>query len=115
MLTHHSNAKGAYIILIPESSRNTDDPLTEEDLQVVYQHVYDARGKWFSLGVALKIEIDVLNKINQIPNDNDAKLSNMLDQWLKESTNPTLRTLTEALRKKTVLQSGLTQGFIPRH
>ncbi len=96
------------IAIIPGSEqRNLDRVLTDDDLQEVYEAVYEARDKWFNMGMALKLKVGSLNAIKAGSGDVDENCLNMLQEWLHNGTNKTWRAIAEALGSKTVARIDL--------
>ena len=76
--------------------------LTIEDLEQVYEAVYDASPKWFNIGLALKVPVPTLERIEKKTNDLGAKLREMLMTWLQTNTEATWQDIVGALSRKTV-------------
>ena len=81
--------------------------LTSDDLGCVLEEVLDASAQWYNLGLQLKVRTGTLDSIRkQFPDPND-QLREMLKDWLKTGGNPTWKTLTVALRSRSVGASQL--------
>ena len=84
-----------------------ENKLTSGDLGRVLEEVLDASAQWYNLGLQLKVRTGTLDKIRtQFPDPND-QLREMLKAWLKTGNNPTWKTLTDALRSRSVGASQL--------
>ena len=83
------------------------DKLTSDDLGCVYEEVLDVCSQWYNLGLQLKLRTGTLERIYaQFRGDPRDQLRETLKTWLTTSDNPSWRTLTDALRSKSV---GATQ------
>ena len=81
------------------------DYLCIGDFEVVKKAVYDARSKWYDIGVELKISVNTLDAINEdISNCSIGALYNaMLKEWLRRTQpRPTWKKLAAALRSPPV-------------
>ena len=78
--------------------------MTLGDLRVVRKAIWDARSKWFSLGIELSITVTSLEAIKQKNKENaDDCLTEMLLEWLRQaSPKPTWACIVAALREPTV-------------
>ena len=78
-------------------------PLTTADLRNVRNSVWDARTKWYDIGIELKIDVSVLESIEQDKDNVGSRLTAMLTGWLRQTTpSPTWKALVEALKNPTV-------------
>ena len=86
----------------------TSDPaktreLTVMDLCNIQECVWDARTKWYNIGLKLKIDPKMLKVIEESNKDIDNCFRAMLTTWLKTvDPKPTLAALAEALRSPMV-------------
>ena len=81
--------------------------LTADDLSLVMEEILDVSRQWYSLGLQLKVKIEPLDRITvQFP-DPKRQLLEMLKTWLTTSDNTSWRTLTDALRSRSVGASQL--------
>ena len=81
--------------------------LTSDDLGCVLEEVLDASAQWYNLGLRLKVRTGTLDSIRkQFPDPKD-QLREMFKDWLKTGDNPTWKTLTDALRSRSVGASRL--------
>ena len=65
--------------------------------------MWEARSKWYNLGLELDITPDTLDAIEVANGQNpDRCIRAMLTKWLREHNRPTWSALTEALRSRSV-------------
>ena len=79
--------------------------LTNEDLRTILTELFEAKIKWFDIGVQLELDVSVLEGINLKANsDPNDCFRNMLITWLRSSSKveKTWRTLVEVLKSNTV-------------
>ena len=72
------------------------------DLSNVYNAVYDARVKWYEIGMVLSVDIVTLDSISVSVTGADKRLRKMLQEWLQNGKDKTWKALSEALRNRTV-------------
>jgi hypothetical protein len=73
------------------------------DLYVICSNFWEARNKWFNIGLGLNLEESDLEAIRQTNRDNvDDCFRDMLRKWLRTSLRPMQSTLIIVLRDKTV-------------
>ena len=81
--------------------------LTSNDLGRVLEEVLDVSAHWYPLGLQLQVRISTLDGIRiQFQNPRD-QLLEMLKSWLTSSDNPSWKTLSDALRSRSVAASQL--------
>ena len=81
--------------------------LTSNDLGQVLEEVLDVSAHWYPLGLQLQVRISTLDSIRiQFQNPRD-QLLEMLKTWLTTSDNTSWKTLTDALRSRSVGASQL--------
>ena len=87
--------------------------LSLNDLWRVQNSVWEARTKWYNLGLGLGITADSLDAIELVNvKTPDRCFRAMLTQWLRQdSPKPTWRALIEALRSPSVDESVLAQDI----
>ena len=75
-----------------------------KDLRIVQKAVWDARSKWYDVGVELLISPDTLDAIKENERYNcDACFREMLKEWLRRpEPRPTWAELTEALKSPVI-------------
>ena len=73
------------------------------DLYVIYSKLWEARNKWFSIGLGLNMEVSDLEEIQQTNRDNMEKcFMDMLKKWLRTSLRPMQSNLITVLRERTI-------------
>ena len=79
-------------------------PLTSSDLKDIINSVWEARAKWFHIGIQLNMNVSVLEAIKSNHHDQlDACLTAMLTEWLKQTDpEPNWEGLVTALKNPTV-------------
>jgi tripartite motif-containing protein 2/3/tripartite motif-containing protein 71 len=84
-------------------SINSSEPLDIRDLHVICSNFWEARIKWFEIGLGLNLEVSDLEVIQQTNRDNvDKCFMDMLKKWLRTSPRPTQSNLITILRERTV-------------
>ena len=77
--------------------------LTIKDLRKVQRAAWDARTKWFNIGLELEIDPETLDTIKRDNSDTEDRFRAMLTTWLKTvDPKPSLAALAKALRSPTV-------------
>ena len=80
--------------------------MSPNDLRRVQDIIWEARTKWYNLGLGLDITPDSLDSIELANQQNpDRCFRAMLTKWLREHHQPTWSALAEALKSPSV---GLT-------
>ena len=79
-------------------------PLTSDDLKKILNSLWDARTKWYNMGIQLEMKVPVLETIKQNhPNEVDLCFTMMLTEWLKQTDPPpTWEALVDALKSSSV-------------
>ena len=87
--------------------------LKVNDLPQVYRSVFDARTKWYDIGLELGIDAETLNCIEkENPRQLQDCLRNMLKTWLERAhPRPTWEALIEALKSPLVDREDLILNF----
>ena len=77
--------------------------MTVDDLATVLDAIWDARARWYHIGLELRLRASTLDIINRnIHNDEDC-FRDMLAQWLTQiGSPPTWSALAAALRSRAV-------------
>ena len=78
-----------------------------DDLGKVMEEVLDVSAQWYHLGLQFKVKIGTLDRIRTQFHDPRDQLLEMLKTWLMTSDNTSWKTLTDALRSRTVGASQL--------
>ena len=95
-------ANRVHVHMLDHTMFNSSDCLKSEDLNDIRSKCWEARIKWFDIGLELKLTKSELDVIQAKHKDNvDMCFTTMLDKWLKKNT-PTLVDLIAALRQPTV-------------
>ena len=81
--------------------------LTLDDLGQVMEEVLDVSAQWYHLGLQLKVRTGTLDNIQAQFSDPKRQLLEMLKTWLTTSDNTSWKTLTDALRSRSVGASQL--------
>ena len=78
--------------------------LSLDDLGDVLEETLASSGKWYKIGIRLKVPIDKLDGIRSQFSDPGDQLCELLKEWLKGAARPrpTWRVMVEALRSQTV-------------
>ena len=78
-----------------------------DDLRLLLEELLDVRTQWYLLGLQLKMRVEILDRIRrELPNPRD-RLLEMLKTWLTTAVKPSWKTLTDALRSRSVGESQL--------
>ena len=81
----------------------TEGQLNIKDLHAVQKAAWDARTKWYNIGLELDIDPETLNTIKENNDNIDDRFRAMFMTWLKMvDPRPTWEALAEALRSPTV-------------
>ena len=91
----------------------TSGQLTISDLPQVFVAVFDARTKWYDIGLVLKIDAGSLDAIEEDnPRDVQNCLRALLKKWLRRGQpKPTWGALREALESPLVDEGQLISKF----
>ena len=91
----------------------TSGQLTISDLPQVFRAVFDARTKWYDIGLELKIDVGSLDAIEEDnPRDVQDCLRALLKKWLRRAQpKPTWGALREALESPLVDEGQLISKF----
>ena len=90
--------------------------LSIDDLHTVQEKVFDARIKWYYIGLGLGVRDSTLKAIRSQFNDPADCLRETLQEWLKQTDpNPTWRALVAALRSPTVGEQRLAGNLEGRY
>jgi DNA-binding beta-propeller fold protein YncE len=72
------------------------------DLYVIYSNFWEARNKWFEIGLGLNLEVSDLEAIQQTNRDNVDKCFMDNKKWLRTSRRPTQSNLITVLKERTI-------------
>ena len=103
-LTHSLGPINAMPFLYPSGQ------LTLEDLGEVIQALYEARAKWYHIGVQLKLSVGTLDAIRSKFSDSTDCVTEMCSHWLRcIDPRPSWAALTKALESPPVGEGHLAQ------
>ncbi len=75
----------------------------DDHLLLVLNETYEARTKWYNIGLGLSVSVNTLDSIKGSSNDDGDRLREMYKPWLKGvNPLPTWRALIVALRSPSV-------------
>ena len=85
--------------------------MTTTDLREIQDTTWNARAKWYNIGVGLTIPVGTLDAIDLSNHSNcDSCYTKMLTEWLRrDNPRPTWSALAEALRSPSVCLSQLAE------
>ncbi len=82
----------------------------DEHLLLVLNETYEARTKWYNIGLGLKVSVDTLDSIRGSWDDDGERLREMFKPWLKGlNPVPTWTSLTAVLRSPSVGEDRLAE------
>ena len=67
--------------------------------------------RWYRLGLQLKVNVGALDTIREQSHDPRDQLLEMLKTWLTNSDNASWKTITDALRSRSVGQHGFADDL----
>ena len=105
-------------MLPPSSGGAYACDLSIKDLSRVQEAVWDARAKWYNIGLKLDIDPGTLDTIKGNSDNIDDRFRAMLTTWLKMiNPRPTWGALAKALRSPTVGYERLAERCVmpPKH
>ena len=79
------------------------------------EEVLDVSAQWYHLGVQLKVRIGTLDNIQAQFSDPKRQLLEMLKTWLTTSDSTSWKTLTDALRSRSVGARQLASVLVTKH
>ena len=89
--------------------------LTVDHLGIIRAELFDARSKWYDIGLALKVPVTTLDSIyGQFGNHSD-KLRETLKVWLKTATEPSWQDIVEVLKQCVVSEPKLAGDIKAKH
>ena len=87
-----------------------------DDLEKMLSAAWEARAKWYNIGLQLKIGAGMLDTIKGDSESIDDRFRSMLSTWLKrDRPRPTLSLLASALRSPTVGYQHLAQKILAQY
>ena len=88
--------------------------LKEDDLGNIQDKIWDARAKWYNIGLGLRLlpaDLEVIDKEGDI----EAKFRNMLLKWLRGGKDCTWEALCKALSAPSVSHSVLATAILQQY
>ena len=73
-----------------------------DDLSTVHEYLFEAKVKWYCIGMRLKVKIEDLDAVEATKANMDDRLLEMIKIWLQKGTNKTWQTVIAALENKVV-------------
>ena len=90
----------------------TASTLNGKDIKLVRREIYDARAKWYDIGIELEISTGTLKSIKAMYDGPSECLREMLDTWLKQvDPKPSWKVLITALEQPTVGEKQLADSL----
>ena len=89
--------------------------LSDSDLQVILNELWDARSKWYNIGLGLKMKPADLDVIDEDHSDSDTKFRKMITKWLRRGQKCTWAALCVALSVPSVGCSSLANEIQQKH
>ena len=83
--------------------------LKKDNLCTIHMELYNARKRWYDIGLALEVPVAVLDQIRQEFSSPSDCLLEVLKHWLQSSPLPTWEDVCAALRSRTVGERPLAQ------
>ena len=84
-----------------------------EHFSYIFDKLYDARTKWFAIGLALNVDFNTLKSIERVQLSNqDTCLREMLAHRIQSGGPLTLNDLCRCLRRRTVGRSDLADKIL---
>ena len=80
--------------------------LTEHHLRYLLEDTFDARAKWYYIGLCLDLPLSTLEAMREDMNTAQERYTEVIKQWLKTG-KATMRKLIDALKSKTVSENRL--------
>lgn len=81
-----------------------------DDFAEVQEAVWEARSKWYNIGIRLKLKVPDLDCIDAEPGINvEEKFNRMVKSWLKMTESCTWPALCEALKHPTVAMPNVAE------
>ena len=85
--------------------------LTLDDLGLLLDELLNVQTKWYYLGLQLKVRVEILDRIREQFSDPRDQLQEMLKTWLTTSDSTSWKSLTDALRSRSVGASQLANDL----
>ena len=85
------------------------------DLGQVLEELMGMCRQWYYLGLQLKVRTETLDTIKAQFSDSTRLLLEVLKTWLTDSDNTSWKTLTDALRRRSVGERGLADHLVSKY
>ena len=84
-----------------------------DDLRLLLEELLDVCDRWYNLGLELNLKSETVSRIHHhaLSHDSRDQLLEMLKTWLTISDNASWKTITDALRSKSVEAYQLAGGL----
>ena len=103
-------------LLLSGDIEKNPGPLTSGDLKKVLDALWEARTKWFHIGIQLDMKTSDLKVIKKDYDEADLCFTEMLTDWLKRmNPPPTWEALVDALKSRTVGYEQLADTILKTH
>ena len=104
-------------VLLSGDVEKNPGPLTSGDLKNILDSLWEARTRWFYIGIQLDMKTSRLNVIrNNCHNEADLCFTEMLTEWLKQMNPPPMwEALVDALKSQMVGEEGLADTIEKKH
>ena len=89
--------------------------LSINDLGDVRAAVFNARNKWYDIGLALKVPVTTLDSTDSQFDNHSDKLREMLKVWLKTAAKPAWKDILDALKSPVVGEPTLASEIEAKH
>ena len=89
--------------------------LNIDHLGDVQEELYEARTKWYDIGLALKVPVTTLDSIEGQSGSDSKKLREALKVWLKTATEPTWQDVVDVLKRRVVGEPKLASDIEAKH
>ena len=89
--------------------------LTVDDLGIVRAALFEARTKWYDIGLALKVPVPTLDSIDSQFDNHSDKLREALKVWLKTVTEPSWQDIVDVLKSPVVSEPKLACDIKAKH
>ena len=87
--------------------------LSSSELPKILNAVWEARSKWYNIGLAIQIDAGTLDVINRNSDNIDDRFRDMLATWLRMvQPRPSLSLLAQALQSPTVGYADLAEQIL---
>ena len=89
--------------------------LSSGELNTVLNLTWDARSKWYNIGLGLGISVGTLDAVKKDHREYcDECYTEVLKRWLRNDLSPTWRALADALRAPSVNMSHIAEQLLAK-